>query len=260
MLTAHDVLPREPRAGPARRAARGCTSASTRSSCTPSTAARGSSTRLGVDPAQRARDPARRVHAPARRPGRAPLPPRARRRRRPRRAASSACCAPTRASTCCSRPGAGSSGAELWIVGMPRMDMAPLRAAAPPGVRFVERFVTDAELAGVLPPRRPRRAALPRDRPVRRAVHRAGVRRPLVLSDVGGFPEVARGGAAELVPPGDAGRAARRAAGAARRPGRAGELGQPRPGAGATSPTAGTRSPRAHLALYARLAARERRS
>ena len=98
-----------------------------------------------------------------------------------------------------------SSDAELWIVGLPRMDTAPLRAAAPPGVRFVERFVADAELAGALPPRRPRRAALPRDRPVRRAVHRAGASaRRCVLSDVGGFPEVAAAGAAELVPPGDA--------------------------------------------------------
>ena len=31
--------------------------------------------------------------------------------------------------------------AELWIVGMPRMDIAPLRAAAPPSVRWVPRFV-----------------------------------------------------------------------------------------------------------------------
>ncbi len=58
------------------------------------------------------------------------------------------------------------------------MDIAPLRAAAPPGVRFVERFVTDRGAAGVLRARRRRRAALPRDRPVRRALHRAGVRPP----------------------------------------------------------------------------------
>ena len=37
-------------------------------------------------------------------------------------------------------------GAELWVVGLPRMDLAPLRAAAPRTVRFVERFVPDAEL------------------------------------------------------------------------------------------------------------------
>ncbi|HWI71677.1 MAG TPA: glycosyltransferase, partial [Baekduia sp.] len=36
---------------------------------------------------------------------------------------------------------------ELWIVGLPRM---PLPAVLPPGVRLVPRFVTDAELAAVL--------------------------------------------------------------------------------------------------------------
>src|SRR5437588_11289857 len=40
----------------------------------------------------------------------------------------------------------GISDAELWIVGHPRMPVEPLRAAAPPGVRFITRFVSDAEL------------------------------------------------------------------------------------------------------------------
>ena len=71
----------------------------------------------------------------------------------------------------------GIEDAELWIVGAPRMDTASLRAAAPPSVRFVERFVTEGEAAALLPPRRPRGAALPRDRAVRRALHRARVRR-----------------------------------------------------------------------------------
>ena len=71
-------------------------------------------------------------------------------------------------------------GAELWVVGMPRMDIEPLeelarRRAAP--VRFVPRFVHRPRDPGLLPPRRSRRAALPRDRPVRRALHRARVRR-----------------------------------------------------------------------------------
>ncbi len=35
--------------------------------------------------------------------------------------------------------------------------------------------------------------------------------KPLLLSDVGGFPEIAATGAARIVPAGDAGRAARRA-------------------------------------------------
>ena len=37
-------------------------------------------------------------------------------------------------------------GAELWIVGRSLIDVEPLRAQAPPGVRFVTRFVADAEV------------------------------------------------------------------------------------------------------------------
>jgi glycosyltransferase involved in cell wall biosynthesis len=95
------------------------------------------------------------------------------------------------------------SGAELWIVGMPRMDVAPLRAAAPPGVRFVTRFVPDAQAAAVL--RRADLAVL-----AYREIDQSGVLftamgfgLPLLLTAVGGFPEVAETGAAELVPPGD---------------------------------------------------------
>ena len=162
---------------PGQRARSGAsTSASTRSSCTPSTAR------------ARLRRRARRRRASAshviphgafdhlRRAATTPLPPELPPLRAARSCCSSACCAPTRGSTCCSRRGAGSRTPSCGSSAMPRMDTAPLRAAAPPSVRFVPRFVADAELAGALPPRRPRRAALPRDRPVRRALHRARVR------------------------------------------------------------------------------------
>lgn len=93
--------------------------------------------------------------------------------------------------------------AELWVVGMPRMDTAALRANAPPGVRFVERFVDDTEVAALF--ERADVVVLPY-----RKIDQSGVlftalafARPLVLSDVGGFPEIAREGAARLVPPGD---------------------------------------------------------
>ena len=99
----------------------------------------------------------------------------------------------------------GIEGAELWIVGMPRMDVAPLRAAAPPSVRFVPRFVGDAELPAYF--RAASLVVLPY-----REIDQSGVLftalafgRPLLLSDVGGFPEIAATGAARIVPAGDPG-------------------------------------------------------
>ncbi len=97
-------------------------------------------------------------------------------------------------------------GAELWIVGMPRMPMDGLHELArraPGTVRFVDRFVTDPEIPAFM--RRADLVALPY-----RNIEQSGVLytalafgRPLVVSDVGGFPELAERGAARLVPPGD---------------------------------------------------------
>jgi len=97
-------------------------------------------------------------------------------------------------------------GAELWIAGNPRMEVEPLRRladAAPGRVRFLTRFVEDAEIPAIM--RRADLVVLPY-----RDVEHSGVLysalafgRPLVLSAVGGFPEVAEGGAARLVPPED---------------------------------------------------------
>jgi glycosyltransferase involved in cell wall biosynthesis len=97
----------------------------------------------------------------------------------------------------------GIDGAELWIAGMPRMDIAPLRAAASPSVRFDARFITDPELPAYF--RRADLVVLPY-----REIDQSGVLftalafgKPLLLSDVGGFPEVAATGAARTVPAGD---------------------------------------------------------
>jgi glycosyltransferase involved in cell wall biosynthesis len=97
-------------------------------------------------------------------------------------------------------------GAELWIVGMPRMPLGELRALAeraPGTVRFVDRFVPDPEIPAFM--RRADIVVLPY-----RNIEQSGVLytalafgRPLVLSSVGGFPEIADHGAARLVPPGD---------------------------------------------------------
>lgn len=94
-------------------------------------------------------------------------------------------------------------GAELWVVGMPRMDISSLRAAAPPNARFVPRFVPDIEMAGyfaradlvVLPYREIDQSGV--------AFTALGAGVPMLLSDVGGFPELAAIGAARTFPAGD---------------------------------------------------------
>jgi glycosyltransferase involved in cell wall biosynthesis len=95
---------------------------------------------------------------------------------------------------------------ELWIVGMPRMPMDELRALAdraPGRVRFVDRFIADAEIPAFM--RRADLVVLPY-----RNIEQSGVLytalafgRPLVLSSVGGFTEIGERGAARLVPPED---------------------------------------------------------
>jgi glycosyltransferase involved in cell wall biosynthesis len=87
-------------------------------------------------------------------------------------------------------------GAELWVVGRPLgMSMERLRRLAPPGrVRFVERYVSDAEQPAYF-----RRVDVS-------GVLFAGLAfgRAMILSDVGGFREVVEDhGAGRLVPPGD---------------------------------------------------------
>ncbi len=100
----------------------------------------------------------------------------------------------------------GIAGAELWVVGRPMMDLAPLRALAPRSVRFLPRYVSDGELAALF--RRADLAVLPYVPSAR--FDQSGVLAtalafgtPLVASDVGGFAEVAAAGAARLVPAGN---------------------------------------------------------
>jgi glycosyltransferase involved in cell wall biosynthesis len=96
--------------------------------------------------------------------------------------------------------------AELWIVGRSRMPLEPLRARAPAGVRFVPRYVSDAELAACF--RGAEVVVLPYTATER--LDFSGVlatalafAKPAVISDVGSFPELAGTGAARLVPAGD---------------------------------------------------------
>jgi glycosyltransferase involved in cell wall biosynthesis len=97
----------------------------------------------------------------------------------------------------------GIDDAELWIVGMPRMDVAALFADVPPNVRLVPRFVADVQLPAYFA--RADLVVLPY-----REIEQSGVLftalafgKPLLVSDVGGFAEIAERGAAHAVAPGD---------------------------------------------------------
>lgn len=255
VLTAHDVLPREPRPGQLKAQCRLYERADAVVVHSEHGAAR-LRDELGIDPA--------RVHAiphgafthfaELRDP--APLPPELAAVERPV-VLCFGLIRPYKGIDVLLEAWRGIGDAELWIVGLPKMDLAPLRAAAPPGVRFVPRFVADAELPAFF--RRADLVVLPY-----REIDQSGVLftalafgKPLLLSAVGGFPEVAATGAAELVPPGD--RAALHAAlarllgdGAARE----------RLAAAARAAAAGPYSWDAiaaqHLALYERLRAAHR--
>jgi glycosyltransferase involved in cell wall biosynthesis len=102
----------------------------------------------------------------------------------------------------------GIEDAELWIIGMPLMNISSLleqlrSLPGPPTVRLVPRYVSDAELAGYFA--RADLLVLPY-----RQIEQSGVLftalafgKPLLLSDVGGFAELALTGAARVVPAGD---------------------------------------------------------
>ncbi len=99
-------------------------------------------------------------------------------------------------------------GAELWVVGRPLgYDMAPLYELArhaPGEVRFVTRYISDAELPAYF--RRADVVALPHRKVDQSGVLNAGLAfgKAMVASAVGGFVEVAEDhGAVRLVPPGD---------------------------------------------------------
>ena len=98
--------------------------------------------------------------------------------------------------------------AELWIVGRPLGvsldDLREAAAAAPGRVRFVPRFVSDQELPAYF--RRADVVALPHRDAEQSGVLFAALAfgKAIVMSDVGGFGEVAATGAGALAPPGDA--------------------------------------------------------
>ena len=96
-------------------------------------------------------------------------------------------------------------GAELWVVGHELGSSAQrLRELAPANVRFVTRYVTDSEAPAFF--RRADLLVLPHLKVDQSGVLFAGLAfgKPMVLSDVGGFGELARDhGVGRLVAPGD---------------------------------------------------------
>jgi glycosyltransferase involved in cell wall biosynthesis len=95
-------------------------------------------------------------------------------------------------------------GAELWIAGLPKMDISALRAQAPQGVRWDPRFISDEQLPAYFA--RADLVVLPYLQADQSGVLFTALAygKPLLLSDVGGFPELADTGAARIVPAGDA--------------------------------------------------------
>ena len=92
------------------------------------------------------------------------------------------------------------------MVGNPRMEVEPLRRLAeeaPGRVRFLTRFVEDAEIPAIF--RRADVVALPYRDAEHSGVLYTGLAfgKPMVLSAVGGFPELGEEGAARVVPPED---------------------------------------------------------
>jgi glycosyltransferase involved in cell wall biosynthesis len=97
-------------------------------------------------------------------------------------------------------------GAELWVVGNPRMEVEALRrlaAEAPGRVRFLTRFVDDAEIPAIF--RRADVVVLPYRDAEHSGVLYTGLAfgKPMVLSALGGFPELGEEGAARVVGPED---------------------------------------------------------
>jgi glycosyltransferase involved in cell wall biosynthesis len=143
--------------------------------------------------------------------------------------------------------------ARLVVAGLPRVDLEPLRRLADERVRFVPRFITDPEIPAFF--RRADLVVLPY-----REIDQSGVLytalafgKAIVATEVGGFPEVAAHGALELVPPEDEGSLAMALTGLLTDPTAREKLetGAARAAAG---PYSWDAAAEAHLALYSELA------
>jgi glycosyltransferase involved in cell wall biosynthesis len=206
VLTAHDLLPREPRVGQARAQRRLYDAVD--AVIVHSDYGRGQLVgRLGVEPGK-----VHVVHHGAfmhltRQPTESPLPPELAAVRAPV-VLFFGLLRPYKGLEVLLDAWRGVAETELWIVGRPRMTLGPLRERAPANVRFVPRFVSDPELPAYF--RRADVVVLPYVRTER--LDFSGVLatalafgKAIVVSDVGGFSELAGIGAVRLVAPGDPG-------------------------------------------------------
>ena len=98
----------------------------------------------------------------------------------------------------------GTDDAELWVVGQPHIDVSQLVRAAPAGVRFITKWIKEEDIPPLF--RRADLVVLPYREIDQSAVAFTALAfaRPLLLSDAGGFPDIAAQGAARTVPAGDA--------------------------------------------------------
>ena len=158
------------------------------------------------------------------------------------------------------REGVGVDGAELWIAGMPRGDLPTLlggdpRSLAAIGVRLDARFIPDSELPGYF--RGADLVVLPYLQADQSGVLFTALAfgKPLLLSDVGGFPEIALTGAGRTVPAGDSDALRSALRELLGDPGALAEMAACA-GAAAAGPYSWEAVGRAHLELYGRLLAR----
>jgi glycosyltransferase involved in cell wall biosynthesis len=153
----------------------------------------------------------------------------------------------------------GRTDAELWIVGrildVDAAELAERARRAPGTVRFVSRFIDDREIPALF--ERANLLVLPY-----REAEQSGVLylalafgKAIVMSAVGGFPEVAAHGAGHLVPPGDSRALALAIGDLLERPEERARL-EASARAAASGPYSWDRIADAHLALYHELLGR----
>jgi glycosyltransferase involved in cell wall biosynthesis len=203
VLTAHDLLPREPRPGQARAQRRLYDRVG--AVVVHSDHGRALLVSLGVDPGKLHVIPHGAFEHLTRQPAEVPLPAELAQVSRPV-VLFFGLLRPYKGLETLLRAWQGVSGAELWVVGRPRMDLAPLLPLITSSVRLQLRFVSDAELPAYF--RRADLVVLPYARTDR--LDQSGVLatalafgRASVVSDIGGFSEIAATGAAKLVAPED---------------------------------------------------------